>query len=233
MMYKIMVVEDDPKIAQLLQDHLTRYEFQVEIATQFNQITEEFMRMQPHLVLMDLNLPSFDGFYWCRQIRQTSKCPILFISAREGSMEQVMALENGADDYITKPFHYEIVLAKIRSALRRAYGTYANQGERTVEVEGLVLYPERMLLTLKDQSVELSQKEAILIEALMEKKMRVVSRDQLLDRLWNDQHFIDDNTLNVYVTRVRKKFRDLGIQEAVETVRGSGYMLKVTWSKEA
>lgn len=232
-MYTIMIVEDDPKIAHLLKEHLIRYEFQVEITTQFNQITQEFTRLQPHLVLMDVNLPSYDGFYWCRQIRQLSTCPILFISARDGSMEQVMALENGADDYITKPFHYEIVMAKIRSALRRTYGSYAKQGERTVEVGGLTLYPERLQLSLHDQNVELSNKEAILIEALMERNMRVVSRDRLLEKLWNDQHFIDDNTLNVYVTRVRKKLRELGINGAIETVRGAGYMLKITWGEKS
>lgn len=232
-MYTIMIVEDDPKIAHLLQEHLIRYEFQVEITTQFNQITQEFTRIQPHLVLMDVNLPSYDGFYWCRQIRQLSTCPILFISARDGSMEQVMALENGADDYITKPFHYEIVMAKIRSALRRAYGSYAKQGERTVEVGKLILYPERLQLSLNDQNVELSHKEAILIEALMERNMRVVSRDRLLEKLWNDQHFIDDNTLNVYVTRVRKKLRELGVEGAIETVRGSGYMFKTTWGEKS
>lgn len=230
-MYTIMIVEDDPKIAHLLQEHLIRYEFQVEITTQFNQITQEFTRLQPHLVLMDVNLPSYDGFYWCRQIRQLSTCPILFISARDGSMEQVMALENGADDYITKPFHYEIVMAKIRSALRRAYGSYANQGERTVEVGGLCLYPERLELQLEPNKIELGHKEVILLEMLMERFNRVVSRDRILEKLWDDQHFVDDNTLNVYITRVRKKLKLLGIEDAIETIRGVGYMLKTTWKE--
>lgn len=178
--------------------------------------------------MIDVNLPMFDGFYWCRQIRTLSTCPILFISARESEMDQVMALENGADDYITKPFHYEVVVAKIRSHLRRAYGSYsAKSEERTVEASGLVLYPERFMLTYEGQSVELTQKESILVEALMKKADRVVSRGRLLDLMWEDRHFIDDNTLNVYITRIRKKLKELGFDDPVETVRGAGYMLRL------
>ncbi len=228
-MATILIVEDDVKIHQLLKAHIEKYGHKAVITTDFSQVLQQFKRVMPDLVLLDINLPKYDGFYWCRQIRSISTCPILFISAREGKMEQVMALENGADDYITKPFHYEVVMAKIRSNLRRAYGDYAKQGERVVEVKGLTLYPERLQLSLNKQAVTLTHKEAVLIEALMEQHMRVVSRDRLLEKLWDDQHFIDDNTLNVYVTRVRKKLGELGIESAIETVRGAGYMLKGTW----
>lgn len=120
-------------------------------------------------------------------------------------------------------------MAKIRSHLRRAYGVYANQGERTMEVAGLLLYPERLLLTFRTHKVELSHKEVILMHCLMERPMRVVSRERLLERLWDDQHFVDDNTLNVYITRVRKKLDHLGIAESIQTVRGVGYKFNVTW----
>ncbi|SDW11548.1 two-component system, OmpR family, response regulator YxdJ [Marininema mesophilum] len=231
-MFTIMIVEDDPKINQLLQSHIEKYGYQAIDTTDFEKVYQQFQENQPDLVLLDVNLPKFDGYYWCRQIRSVSTCPILFISAREGKMEQVMALENGADDYIPKPFHYEIVMAKIRSHLRRAYGSYAStEGERKVEASGLTLYPERMEASLEGKEIELSHKEVILLEALMERQMRVVSRDRLLEKLWDDQHFIDDNTLNVNVTRLRKKLRDLGIGDCIETVRGAGYMLKVTWRK--
>ncbi|MBR3120077.1 MAG: response regulator, partial [Oceanobacillus sp.] len=134
-MAKILIIEDDPKIALLLQNHLEKYGYEAVITEQFDAVTEVFKLVLPDLVLLDINLPSFDGFYWCRQIRQISTCPILFISARSGEMDQVMALENGGDDFITKPFAYEVVTAKIRSSLRRAYGAYAPKvKERVVEL---------------------------------------------------------------------------------------------------
>ncbi|MFC8687235.1 response regulator transcription factor [Brevibacillus porteri] len=230
-MSTIMIVEDDPKINQLLQEQLEKYGFQTVNVEHFDRVMEVFTQSRPDLVLLDVNLPKFDGFYWCRQMRQESNCPILFISARESKMDQVMALENGADDYITKPFDYDVVLAKIRSQLRRAYGQYAPQeGERTVEVAGLKLFLERMELSMYDTKIELSKKEALLLEALMNQYPRVVSRERLLEKLWDEQ-FVDENTLNVYITRVRGKLKDLGLEGAVETVRGSGYRLRATWEE--
>ncbi|GEB33304.1 MULTISPECIES: response regulator transcription factor [Brevibacillus] len=228
-MSTIMIVEDDPKINQLLQEQLEKYGFQTVNVEHFDRVMDVFIDRRPDLVLLDVNLPKFDGFYWCRQMRQESNCPILFISARESKMDQVMALENGADDYITKPFDYDVVLAKIRSQLRRAYGQYAPQeGERTVEVAGLKLFLERMELSMNDTKIELSKKEALLLEALMNQYPRVVSRERLLEKLWDEQ-FVDENTLNVYITRVRGKLKDIGLEGAVETVRGSGYRLRATW----
>ncbi|BAH41520.1 two-component response regulator [Brevibacillus brevis NBRC 100599] len=230
-MSTIMIVEDDPKINQLLQEQLEKYGFQTVNVEHFDRVMEVFTQSRPDLVLLDVNLPKFDGFYWCRQMRQESNCPILFISARESKMDQVMALENGADDYITKPFDYDVVLAKIRSQLRRAYGQYAPQeGERTVEVAGLKLFLERMELSMYETKIELSKKEALLLEALMNQHPRVVSRERLLEKLWDEQ-FVDENTLNVYITRVRSKLKDLGLEGAVETVRGSGYRLRATWEE--
>ncbi|GIN71977.1 DNA-binding response regulator [Bacillus sp. J14TS2] len=229
-MAKILIVEDDPKIAQLLQNHLEKYGFEAIITEKFDRVLDFFKEIQPDLVLLDINLPSFDGFYWCRQIRQISTCPILFISARSGEMDQVMALENGGDDFITKPFHYEIVMAKIRSSLRRAYGEYAPKvKERTVELDGLVLYVERMEVTKDGKNAPLTKKEAVLLEMLMKRSPRIASREAILEKLWDDQSFVDENTLNVNVTRVRKKLQELGIIEAIETVRGAGYRLIPNW----
>lgn len=129
-MQKILIVEDDPKISQLLQQLMEKYGYEVINVCDFDRVMEVFEEHSPSLVLLDINLPSYDGFYWCRQIRKQSICPVIFISARVGEMDQVMALENGGDDFITKPFHPEIVMAKIRSQLRRAYGEYANQSEQ-------------------------------------------------------------------------------------------------------
>jgi len=226
-METILIVEDDAKLAGLLSAYLSKYEFRTVIVEDFSRVLETFEESSAELVLLDVNLPKYDGYYWCRQIRQTSLCPILFISARDSGMDQVMALENGGDDYITKPFHYEVVLAKIRSHLRRAYGSYANvQEERKLIAGGLILYPERFIIQYGEETSELTQKEAILLEALLLKEGRVVSRERLLDLMWEDQHFIDDNTLNVYITRVRKKLKDLGLDDAVETIRGAGYLLR-------
>ncbi|OWA34938.1 DNA-binding response regulator [Saccharibacillus sp. O16] len=225
-MYTILIVEDDPKIAELLRSDMEKYGYQAWIARDFERITEEFRQSGAQLVLLDVNLPKYDGFYWCRQIRAESVCPILFISARDGQMDQVMALENGADDYITKPFHYEVVLAKVRSHLRRAYGEYAaGPEEKKIEAADLTLYPERYVLACGERSTELSRKEALLIEALMRREGRVVSRDRLLGLMWEDHHFIDDNTLNVYVTRMRKKLKELETDAGIEVVRGAGYVL--------
>ncbi|NEW04807.1 response regulator transcription factor [Paenibacillus sp. SYP-B3998] len=229
-MYRIMIVEDDPKIAELLQSYITKYGDEGVIVSDFEHVLDKFQETQVHVVLMDINLPSFDGFYWCRQIRTVSTCPIIFISARNGEMDQVRAIENGGDDYITKPFHYEVVMAKIRSQLRRVYGDYAaKMKERTVENAGIILYPERMELHLKDKMVPLTRKETILMETLIERCQRIVSRETILEKLWDDDTFVDDNTLSVNMTRIRKKMAELGIEDALETIRGVGYRLSAKW----
>ncbi|WP_203245913.1 response regulator transcription factor [Sporosarcina beigongshangi] len=222
--HRIFIVEDDRKIAQLLADTLRKYQYDVAIVEDFERVTEECMAFDPHLILLDINLPSYDGYYWCRQLRQNTTCPILFISARSGDMDQVFALENGGDDFITKPFHYEIVLAKIRSHLRRTFGEYApNQSERTVKAGVLNLYIERMELQVRNNIVPLQKKECVILELLIEAAPKVVSREKLLEELWDDQSFVDENTLNVNMTRVRKKLADYDIQSSIETVRGAGY----------
>lgn len=232
-MKKIMIIEDDPKIAAYLKSYIVKYGFDVANIKDFEQITEELDQYNPDLVLLDINLPYYDGFYWCRQIRKNSICPIIFISARTGEMDQVMALENGGDDYITKPFHPDIVMAKIRSQLRRAYGEYAgHQGERVITLEGLELYPERHEIHYMKEIAQLTKNETNIIELLIERHPRVAGREDLLEKLWDDQTYVDENTLNVNMTRVRKKFQELGIEGAIETVRGSGYRLKITWKEQ-
>ncbi len=232
-MHPILLIEDDPKIVQLLQSHLEKYGYTVSSCHDFSRVLDDFERVQPSLVLLDINLPRFDGFYWCRQIRKVSNCPILFISARENAMDQVMALENGADDYITKPFSFEVVVAKVGSQLRRAYGEYATQtGERTIGHAGLLLYPERLQATFGTRTTTLSKKEALLLECLLAKPDRIVSREHLLEALWDDVDFVEENTLNVNIARVRKKLQELGLPDTLETLRNAGYRLNVTWSRQ-
>lgn len=221
---RIFIIEDDYKIASLLADTLKKYQYEVEIVKNFEEIVEECLAFSPHIILLDINLPSYDGYYWCRQLRQYTKCPIIFISARSGEMDQVFALENGGDDFITKPFNYEIVLAKIRSHLRRSYGEYSSrQEERTIKLGQLKLFLERMELHIKDVEIPLQKKECTILELLMGQSPKVVSREMLLERLWDDQAFVDENTLNVNMTRVRKKLAEYGVKSAIETIRGAGY----------
>lgn len=228
-MHKIMIVEDDSKIAALLEQAIKKYGYDTFVVTEFDHVIDEFLTFEPHLVLLDINLPSFDGYYWCRQIRTKSTCPVIFVSARTGQMDQVMALENGGDDFITKPFHPEIVLAKINSQLRRAYGEYATkQSERVVEQGGLKLFPERLQITYNDIVEDITKNEAAILELLLTRYPKVAGRDDLLEKIWDVNAFVDENTLNVNITRVRKRLKNIGMEDVIETVRGVGYRLTIT-----
>ncbi|WP_314208273.1 response regulator transcription factor [Vagococcus salmoninarum] len=223
---KIMLVEDDKKIVQLVSEHLEKYDFNVVSPTDLQNVTAFFEKCDPQLVLMDVNLPYYDGFYWTQQIRKTSNCPIIFLSAREGNMDQVMALEYGADDYITKPFSYELLLAKIRSHIRRVYGEYASSSEERVYSKmSLSYYPERLELENQGKKELLTKKEGELVELLIEAYPNIVTREAILNKLWDNENFVDDNTLSVNVTRLRRKFFDLGFENGIITVRGKGYRL--------
>lgn len=226
----IYIVEDDISISTLLKDYMNKYGFEAVIVENFNNIMEEFDELSPSVVLLDVNLPKFDGFYWCTKIRQKSNVPIIFISARDSGMDQIRALESGADDYITKPFYYDVVIAKIKSYIRRTYGEYSPKlDERIVELDGLKFYPERLELKYKSKDLVITKKEGILLECLMKKYPKVVSRDYLLEKIWDDIEFVEENTLNVNVSRIRKRLYDLGIEDGVQTVRGVGYKLNKTW----
>lgn len=229
-MYRILIVEDDVKISALLQSCMEKYGFTAQAVNRFDRVTDEFLAYDPHLVLLDIHLPYFDGFYWCRQIRLRSNAPIVFLSARSGEMDQVMAIENGADDYVTKPIHVDLLMAKIRAALRRAYGEYAASGTgqeqpETIVWESLSLHMGRSELEYDGRRVTLTRNERLLAAALLRAQNRVVPRDDLLESLWDDAEFVDDNTLTVNVTRLRKKMDELGLPRSIDTVRGQGYRL--------
>lgn len=225
---KILLVEDDPSIVELVSEHLQKYNYDVYTPESLEKVLECFEQVQPDLVLMDVNLPYYDGFYWTRKIRLSSNCPIIFLSARESNMDQVMALEYGADDYITKPFSYDLLLAKIKSHIRRVYGEYASSNEeRVFEKKGLKYYPERLEIHYGDKQEGLTKKEGELVELLITTYPEVVSREDILDRLWDSQFFVDDNTLSVNITRLRKKFQDIGLSNSIVTIRGKGYKLAI------
>lgn len=236
-MYKIMIVEDDDKIASILQSSLEKYEYEVSRAMDFRDLKKDLLQIKPDLILLDIHLPAYDGFYWCRQFRQETNAPIIFVSARTGEMDQVMAIENGGDDFITKPFHLDVLLAKVKSVLRRAYGEYAvraseGSGEE-LSLQGLILHRAKNTLEWKEKRIDLTKNEALLLACLMDRVDQIVSRETLLETLWDDVDFVDDNTLTVNVTRVRKKLEELGIEKAIETIRGQGYRLLMTWAEES
>jgi len=234
-MYRIMIVEDDDKIAGILGSYLERYGYEPVRPSGLRDIKSEFLAACPHLVLLDINLPYMDGFYWCRQIRTVSNAPVIFISARSGDMDQVLALDNGGDDYITKPFSIDVVIAKVRAALRRAYGEYSISAEAdpdVYEIEGLYLYRGRNIVEWHGAQAFLTPKEFRLLDLLARQLGQIVPRDRLLEALWDDVEFVDDNTLTVNVTRVRRKLQSIGIVGAIETVRGAGYRLTPAWMDE-
>lgn len=214
-MYKIFIAEDDERIASILSSHLHKYGYEVSMAEAFDRIKQEFLEKNADLVLLDINLPYFDGFYWCRQIRAVSNVPIIFISARTDELNQVMAIEHGGDDYITKPFHLEVVLAKIKSVLRRTYGEYSSalhQETQVVELGGLYIYPDKFEAEWDNKRISLSQKEFQLLSIFAKEHDRIVTRDELLEALWDEIEFVDDNTLTVNVNRLRKSLANWGLK---------------------
>lgn len=222
---KIFLIEDDFTLANLVRQTIEKYGFDVSLAKDFQHLDQEFQLLTPDLVLMDVNLPYFDGFYWTKKIREQSNVPILFLSAREHPMDQVMAMEYGGDDYLVKPFNNDVLIAKIKSHLRRAYGEYAMTKERTVPFYELVYYPERLEIHYQSRVELLTKKEGELLELLIEETPKIVPRELLLMKLWDDVRFVDDNTLSVNMGRLRKKLEDLGLANCIATIRGKGYQL--------
>ncbi|WP_028551059.1 response regulator transcription factor [Paenibacillus sp. UNC451MF] len=231
-MYRILIVEDDDKIASILQSHMDKFGYSALRVTDFRDIKQAYLSHKPDMVLLDINLPHYDGFYWCRQIRTVSNVPIIFLSARVGEMDQVMAIENGGDDYITKPFHLDVVIAKVKSVLRRTYGEYAGTSPMPRDIQnvaGLTLDASKNMMEWKGCKIDLSRNEFLLLDCLVRQADQIVTRESLLEALWDDIDFVDDNTLTVNVTRVRKKLEDIGIVKAIETIRGQGYRLNTSW----
>lgn len=220
-MFKIMIVEDDQTIATLLAEHLRRWGYEAHCCVHFEDVLGEFVRLSPHLVLMDISLPFFNGYHWCGKLRQVSTVPILFLSSHGASMDQVMAMSMGGDDYITKPFDLEVALAKIGALLRRAYDFTGSQS--LLEHRGAVLDIGASALLYGDARLELTKNENRILQLLLERKGATVSRDALMHRLWDSDCFVDDNTLTVNVTRLRKKLEDIGLTDFILTQRGEGY----------
>lgn len=222
--YKIYVVEDDATIGQKIEEHLEKWAYTVELAQNFQDILGEVMRFSPDLVLLDITLPYFNGFYWCTEIRKFCKIPIVFISSASDNMNIVMAMDMGGDDFIVKPFDMSVLTAKIGAIIRRSY-SFAGQ-INIIEHSGAVLNLLDASITYNSQRAELSKNEFQILTLLMENSGRVVSRDTIMMQLWNSDNFIDDNTLTVNITRIRKKLKEIGLDEFVKTKKGIGYVIE-------
>ncbi|MGD6830580.1 response regulator transcription factor [Sutcliffiella halmapala] len=226
-MHRLMLIEDDGQLSELICAHLGRYEYEVHAPTDFRNIVDEFTKIQPDLVLLDINLPYYDGYFLCRSIRQQSNVPIIIISARSSEMDQIMAIELGADDYMTKPFTFEILHSKVKAAIRRAYGEYAGQDSSSVSVGSLSVDSHTLSLTFNDKKLELSKNEFKLLKKLMEQHHTYISRESLMEEVWDTVTFVDDNTLTVNMTRIKQKLASLGMPNVITSKRGVGYMLSV------
>ena len=223
-MYKIMIVEDDQTITDVLGRQLERWGYRVCVPEDFSRIDKEFLVQEPDLVLMDISLPYYDGYHWCGEIRMLSQTPIIFISSAGEDMNQVMALHMGADDFIAKPFSMEVITAKIQAVLRRAY---AFGGDKNVLRAGdVVLNLTDAVLSWSGGRLELSKNEFKILQVLMERPGSPVSRDILIEKLWETENFIDDNTLTVNVTRLRRKLDEIGLSGFIKTRKGLGYLVE-------
>lgn len=222
-MYKIMIVEDDPTISALLRENLKKWGYDAHSVSDFNDVTGQIEKLRPHLILLDISLPFYDGYYFCDKIRKFSKAPIIFISSKSENSDIVMAMNTGADDYITKPFSLEVAIAKINAALRRAYSYFGET--HTLCVKGVTLDLSDASASVGEKTIELTKNEFKLLKLLMENKNSVVSRDDIMIKLWDSDSFVDENTLTVNINRLRKKLGECGAEDFIITKKGLGYMV--------
>lgn len=221
--YKILIVEDDNTIAEKIKGHLEKWAYDVYIAENFSDILKEVSDFSPDLILLDITLPYYNGFYWCTEIRKLFKIPIIFISSANDNMNIIMAMDMGGDDFIAKPFDLTVLTAKVGAIIRRSY-SYAGQ-INVIEKDGAILNLLDGTLSYNGQKAEFSKNEFQILALLMENEGSVVSRDTMMMNLWDSDNFIDDNTLTVNVTRIRKKLKDIGLEDFVKTKKGIGYMI--------
>lgn len=218
--WKIFLVEDDKVIAEEIKRHLKFWNYEIKIAEDFQNIFDDFKNFNPDLVLMDVSLPFYNGYHWCKIIRKNSKVPILFISAADENLNLIMAMDLGADDYLTKPFELELLQIKIRALLRRAYEYIET---KNIFYKDIRLNCDNMIISRENKEIELTKNEFKILEILLEKPGKVVNRDEIIDKIWQTDSYIDDNTLTVNVMRLRKKLEGINIFELIKTKKGVGY----------
>ncbi|MBF0747161.1 response regulator transcription factor [Gemella sp. 19428wG2_WT2a] len=222
-MYKIMIIEDDEIIASSIVEYLEKWGFESKIAGDYSRVIEDFVDYSPDLVLMDINLPQFDGYHYCEQIRRLSKIPIIFMSSASDDMNIVMAVSMGADDFIAKPFKLVVLKAKIDAILRRVYNF--NSDKHLISYKDLIFDLNKDKVNYKGQSIELTKNEAKILVILLENRENIVTRDEIMRGLWDNDSFVDENTLSVNVNRLRKKLEEVGIIDFIKTKKGKGYIV--------
>ncbi|WP_210129275.1 response regulator transcription factor [Staphylococcus sp. GDX8P66P] len=220
---EILLVEDDMTLFKELSEELEQWDFNVNGIDDFNLVIEKFQEVDPAIVIMDVKLPKYDGFYWTRKIREISNTPILFLSSRDNPMDQVMSMELGADDYVQKPFNTNILIAKLQAIYRRVY-QFSIDEKRVITWQEATLDLTKDSINKGDQVIYLSKTEMIILEMLVKKQDTIVTRETLITALWDDEAFVSDNTLTVNVNRLRKKLADINMKDAIETKIGKGYM---------
>jgi two-component system response regulator protein BraR/BceR len=224
LLYKILIVEDDTIIAKAMKKHVETWGYEAEYVTDFKDVLSKFVSFQPQLVLLDISLPFYNGFYWCSEIRKVSKVPIIFISSASDNMNIVMAMNMGGDDFIAKPFDLSVLMAKIQAMLRR---TYDFAGQSTlIEHKGAILDTSDATLTYNGEKIDLTKNDNRILQILMENKGKIVSRDSIMTKLWETDDYIDDNTLTVNMTRIRKKLESIGLTDFILTRKGIGYIIE-------
>lgn len=222
-LFKILLIEDDATLFKEIKDRLMDWEYDVFGVEDFQSIMESFADIQPDLVIIDIQLPKYDGFHWCRMIREHSNVPIVFLSSRDHPTDMVMSMNLGADDFIQKPFHFEVLIAKIQAILRRVYNYSTTTSDLKVWMGATVDF-ERNRVSNEKGMIELTKNEIFILKLLIERKNKVVSREYLMNLLWDDQRFISDNTLTVNVNRLRKKLAEIALENGIETKVGQGYI---------
>lgn len=222
-MYKLLIVEDDSVIAKSIKNHMESWGYEAVCITDFENVKKIFIQEQPHLVLMDISLPFYNGFHWCDEIRKISKVPVIFLSSASDNMNIVMAMNMGGDDFIAKPFDLNVLQAKVQAMLRRTYDFSAESS--LMEHRGMVFDCGSGIITYEGKRVELTKNEMRILQELLESKGKIVTRDRLMERLWESDSFIDDNTLTVNVARLRKKLEEVGMEDVIKTRKGIGYVV--------
>ena len=220
---KILIIEDEEKIREELKDFLKRYGYETKGITSFENVIEETLKAKADLILLDINLPYFDGYYICREIRKVSNVPIIIVTSRDSDMDELMSINLGADDFITKPYNTQILLARIASLLRRTSQSYENND--ILEYKGLIYDIHKSEVSFENNKIELSKNENKILYMLIKNKERIVSRNDIIESLWDSDEFIDDNTLTVNINRLRKKLEEIGALDYLKTKRGQGYMI--------
>lgn len=224
-MSKIFIIEDDMTLFNALKVRLEEWDYIVAGVEDFGNVINDFISIEPDLVIIDITLPKYDGFYWCRRIRDISSLPIIFLSSRDHPTDMVMSMQMGSDDYIQKPFNFDVLVAKVQALLRRAY-QYQNQGIDAVRFRDAVFDFKKLTVTRNDDEIHLTKNESFILSILVHDPGQAVSRGALIEQLWDDSKFIGDNTLTVNVNRIRKKLEEIGLEDAIITKTGLGYMIK-------